>query len=162
MKMNSKASLELLYFVIAVFVIGILSILSYTMMSEINTELNQSEILDSEGQAIMEKATSEYVSITDTFFSIVFFGLIIFVVVSAFYIRSHPVFFMVGVLALIVFSYFALILTGVYQEVVATETITAYEEEYTVIPFVIDNLLFFVAGIGAIILIIIFGKRSDV
>jgi len=163
MMMRSKrGSLEILFFVITVFLLALVTILGYTINSSIYDGLNESAVLDTEAMSIMKNSSDSYVSVTDTFFGIVFFGLIIFVIISGFYIRSHPIFFMIGVLSLILFSYFALILTGVYQEVTDAEEITSYAQAYNIIPFVMDNFLFFVVGIGAIMLIIIYGKRSDI
>jgi len=162
MKQNKKGIIDMLFFVIALFVLAILIISSYFILSETETKMNESGVIEDSELTILTDFKSDYVGITEFIFTASLFGIVIFVIVSSFFIRSHPALIMVGILALIIFGYFALILSGTWSEIVGTAQFAPYESQYTIIPYVMENFHYFVLALFTLVAIVFYGKKPDI
>jgi hypothetical protein len=88
-----------------------------------------------------------------------FFGiLIIGIIVSSFLIRVHPVFIFIYIITLGVTILTSVYLANAYAMIVANPQLLAIAEKYSMMTFVMRNIAKILLGVGAISIIIIFGK----
>ena len=88
-----------------------------------------------------------------------FFGiLIIGILVSSFLIRVHPVFIFIYILTLGVAILVAIYLANAYELVVSNPQFAAIAGDYQTMTFVMKNITKILLAVGALSMIIIFGK----
>jgi len=113
--------------------------------------------------------SAAYSSITSSFATVneltvqrgylLFFGiLIIGIIASSFLIRVHPVFIFIYIITLSVAIFVAVYLANSYELIVSNTQLSALAENYAMMTFVMQHIIKILVGVGAISLIIIFGK----
>lgn len=114
-------------------------------------------------------STEAYESIHDSFatineytaqrgFTLFFAILIIGIVISSFLVRVHPVFIFIYIITLGVTILTSVYLANAYAMVVANGQLSTIAENYGMMTFVMQNLTKILLGVGALSMIIIFGK----
>jgi len=88
-----------------------------------------------------------------------FFGiLIIGILVSSFLVRVHPVFIFIYIITLGVAIFVGIFLANSYALVVENPQLLEIAENYGMVTFVMQNIVKILLGVGALSMIIIFGK----
>jgi len=90
---------------------------------------------------------------------LLFFGiLIIGILVSSFMVRVHPVFLFIYIITLIVAIFVAIYLGNAYELVVSNGQLATIAENYAMMTWVMEHITLILLGVGALSMIIIFGK----
>lgn len=98
--MNKRADFsgDSVFIFVWVFIIGILLFVIYTVVDDFNTEWQASSDISQNSKNIISDFNTKLPKVFDGMIAIVFFSYFIFVMVSAYYIRTRPVFFVVAVI----------------------------------------------------------------
>lgn len=91
-------------------------------------------------------------------FILMFTILIIGMLVSAFLIRVHPIFFFFYIITVGFAIFLAVFLSNTYQMLIENPTIATIATEQTMINFVMQNIIAILIGSWALSIIILFGK----
>lgn len=118
------------------------------------TVLNESAAYDSINQSF-SKINDFAVQRT---FAFIFGLLCIGIVVSSFLIRVHPVFIFLYILTLGVAIFVSVFLANSYALLVDNPQLLAIADKYEMMTWVMQNVVKILIGIGALSMIIIFGK----
>lgn len=158
---NKKGStLDIWFYIAGIFLLGIIIVISYYSMGEINQKFNQSSVMTQQSKDMMNTSTTKFSGLAETIFLLGFFGSMVFVIISSFYIKTHPVFLPIGIVLLIIFGYLGIILSGTYTEITtANEGIEASASELTFIGYIMDNLTSIIVVMGMIVLIVLYMKN---
>jgi hypothetical protein len=114
-------------------------------------------------------SSAAYESINDSFDNInlygvqrgfvLFFGLLIIgILVSSFLIRVHPVFIFIYILTLGVAIFVSIYIANAYAMVVANPQLAEIAANYSTMTFVMQHITKILLAVGALSMIIIFGK----
>lgn len=114
-------------------------------------------------------STEAYASINDAFTTIneytaqrgftLFFGiLIIGIIVSSFLVKVHPVFIFIYIITLGITILTSVYLANAYAMVVANGQLATIADNYAMMTFVMQNIGKILLGVGALSMIVIFGK----
>ena len=88
-----------------------------------------------------------------------FFGiLIIGVIASSFLVKVHPVFIFIYIITLAVAMFVGVYLANTYELIVANSQLAELASNYATMTWVMQNILKILLGVGAMSMIIIFGK----
>lgn len=88
-----------------------------------------------------------------------FFGiLIIGILVSSFLVRVHPVFIFIYILTLGIAIFVSIYLANAYELVVSNASFAAIASNYKVMTFIMQHVAKILLAVGALSMIIIFGK----
>ena len=87
--------------------------------------------------------------------------LIIATIISSFFIRSHPVFVVIGIILLGIFTFMNAVYSDIYHEMTITEELASTADEFGVVSFVMDYYPFMMVLGGAVIIIILYSKLSQ-
>lgn len=153
---------DMLVFVITAVIFAIVLFIFAFIIPEITDGLREGGVNNSvagEG-AIQELQTFGTVGLQRGFF-FVFIGLAIGVLVSAFFIRTHPIFIFLYIIFLGLSIFIGYYLGYMFDQFSTNPIFAERLADQTLITFVMDNLLKFVLGIGALSIIIIFAKYRD-
>ncbi len=91
-------------------------------------------------------------------FVLIFAILIIGILVSSFLIRVHPIFIFIYIITLAVAIFVAVFLANTYEALVLTDEFAAFSANYAMITFIMQHIVKILIGVGALSMIIIFGK----
>lgn len=85
-------------------------------------------------------------------------GLIVFVVIAAFQIGSHPVFFFLSIFILAIFILVAVVFSNTYQSIIETDELAASSAEFTVSNLIMEYLPYIMLIITILVMIVLFAK----
>lgn len=88
------------------------------------------------------------------------FGLAIFSIISAFYIRSHPAFFGISVLLLAVLIFASAQVTNILDKFITTTEFATVANNFPYVVALTRNLPMFTLVVGILIAIVMYGKPS--
>jgi len=150
---------DMIYIVVIIFIFAVSIILSYFVLTEFGTQLNATgnmfnttvamEIV-SGGQAGLR--TFDYV-----FFIITMF-LGIGVIILGFNVGSHPIFFVVTLILLVVCLMLGAILSNIFQEIISTSLLTPTANLMTNVTLVMQNLPVIILSISVVLIIVIYSR----
>ena len=159
--MNKNGSiLDILFIGIALFVFAIGCLIAFTVWEEFKETTNDNQTINwstsywSNVERNQDKVSTNW----DYIFLFLMIGLTISLILSTFALKSHPVFFVVSILAMAIFLVVAGALSNVYEDIGAEATLADANTEYNIMEYVMDKLPFFLLIIGAIGLVALYAK----
>lgn len=158
---SKKANLADIIF-IPIIVIGlfIIYLIGYPILNSITTELNESEMVDTQGMAIMTESRDRYIPVFDSIFLMIYAGLQLSLIISAIWIRTHPAYFVVALILMTIFTFVTFILSDFADEIgmsIDTEFEGVYDQ-FPIMQFMIRQLPIFEIVFGFVALIILYSK----
>jgi len=96
----------------------------------------------------------------DYLFVFMVVGLIILTIISTFSIQTHPVFFFISSLLLVISVIFAGEFANIFETITGASAFTGFEAGYPVITYFMNHFPTIMLIIGAILLIILFAKEK--
>lgn len=119
-----------------------------------NTVLSETPAYDS----INESFTNINQFVAQRGFTLLFSILIIGILVSSFLVRVHPVFLFLYIITLGVAILVTVYLANIYAMVVSNPQLMEIAEHFAMTTFLMRNSVYIMLGVGALSMIIIFGK----
>ena len=118
------------------------------------TVLNESQAYDSIDQAFT-KVNDYGVQRTFTFI----WGLLVLgIIVSSFLVRVHPVFMFIYIILLVVTIFVSIFLANAYATIVENAQLADIADKFEMMTWVMQHIVKILIGVGALSMIIIFGK----
>jgi hypothetical protein len=142
MKRNKRANtaLDVLIFVIIAIVFGI----AMPNISEVREELNdvvQDSDMSARAKLISQQSYEKVNPTIDSIFVLFFFVSWIFMLISAFIIQSHPVFFWISLVAFILVLMVTVYLANDRHDLIYDTDLELYAQRQPMTSFVLNNLL---------------------
>ena len=85
-------------------------------------------------------------------------GLIIFVVMSAIMVRTHPIFFVVSIIVLAIVGLITPQMSNSFSEFRQQEAINATSMDFPIVNYTMENLPIIICVIGIVAIIFLYGK----
>jgi len=159
--MNARGSiLDLLYLMILLFVFAIGTLIAFTVWEEYKGATNSSSGINlstSTFDHIQEKQ-DQVMQNFDYIFVFIIVGLTIALIASTFALKTHPIFFWISLLLLIIFLIIAGAFSNSYEVLTNNTNIAPADAEYDIMGFVMDRLPLFILIISMITLIALYAK----
>lgn len=161
---KGNAVLDSLTVLVVIFVFGLLSLTVYHSFIEVEpsltSEFNNSESLTvNESLASLDMVKDKFPNVFDAGMVMILIGLWAFALISAFFIDTHPIFFIFSVI-LLVFVFIASALIGnVGQELLSESEYTSVSGEFPITNWVLNHLLLVVMVIGFSVMVVLYGKQ---
>jgi hypothetical protein len=144
-------------FIILVLIVVAVSWVTVVYILDVMNPVMQDELKSSESKAAFQDYYDRTPSNLDTAFVVILVLLWIFAVVSAFFIDTHPVWFVVSLFALIFILAGAAIVSNTYIDFHdSLELASSLPKIY----FVMDHLVEFIIAISASVMLALFGKSQ--
>lgn len=153
---------DMLVFVIVLFILAVgLFIFAYTIPT-IADGLNDAGLNNSvEGaNAITEMSNVGTITIQRGFF-LLFMGLMAGTMISAFFVRTHPIFLFLYIIFLAISIFIGTYFGNAYDTLTEIDIFASTLGSQTLINLVMDNLIKITLGVGALSMIIVFAKFSS-
>jgi len=154
---NKKASaLDLIFIGTAVLFFGLVVLLGFKVLSEINTIVQANTDIPTEAHTSTAQLRGYYPGIVDNSFLFFVAGLSMVALILAALVRVHPIFIPLFIIALIFIVFISGILSNIYQEMAADSNLTAEADELTFISNILTYLPFIIAIIGTLMMAIMY------
>jgi len=88
--------------------------------------------------------------------------LMLSVLISAYFIDTHPAFFIVAIVLLIAFGIFFNVMEGTYDMfVTGSEDISTEANKFTIIPYVMQHFTTMMISFGILVAIVMYAKHQS-
>jgi len=127
-------------FAIAIFII-ILAYAYSEIEPKMNTALQSSHTTDVDSNVTkILSDTSTSLTRINVLFPLLLVGLFAFVFISAFFLKSHPAFFFIGLIILGVALILAAVFSNVYGKITDKEVFTDVNDDFNIMEIILSNL----------------------
>lgn len=166
-RMNKKGQGILLDFVLIPVMLAVIVFTFFVGYYVYDTFKEETTLFNGEGQEGGSASQGEIrtaIDVTTGMFPYLFImilaSMIVLFVLSAYFIDSSVVFFVVGVIILIITLVISVPFSNFYQEFRADGTFENTNDAFFIPNVVMDNLPYFVFFIGGTFLLVLYGKKS--
>lgn len=153
-----RGQFDLIEIAITLLVLAMLIILTIYVNGKVTEAFQTKVSSDSLAYQAMDKANLTFQNGLDKLYLGIFIILLIGMVILAFYIQSSVLFLILFVLLSIISTWFAAIISNVYQEVEATGIFASTLIHTPIMTYIMENLPIFIAAFAMILLIITYSK----
>lgn len=161
-KGNKKGQVEDLFIImIFSFVIIFTVVVAFQLNGILGTTLNDT-LNDTPNITNVIEKTEQAISTFDIMFAILLAGLIISTLIGAFLLDTHPVFFWISLIILVIVIITAALISNIATDTLGGSQFSASYSEFPIMKFFLDNLPLASLVIGALILIALYVKRGSV
>lgn len=168
--MNKRGDFTgVLYFIIAIFAMAafllIAAYISNEVGSEFKTKLYEKSVddglspLDISG---MNNTTTSTITLATTYMPVIYYilfgGLLISLLITAYLMPTHPIFAIVFIIGLAITVILAMFMSNAYEKLAINDDLNASAEQQSTIGYMMNNLPWFALVVGIIIMVITFAK----
>lgn len=171
---NKRGSFEDVFFLVFIaFVSALLFIIGYIMISKVNVHIqgnfpdtitNQrdgSTMDATAGKDIVNDLKGDYVALFDGLFVTIIVLLWLVAVVLAFQIPTHPVFFFLSIFVYVFLIIVCALFGNAFYDFATASEVVSYVNDFTIIPFVLNNFVRVMLVIGFSIGLIMYSRVTQ-
>jgi len=161
MNLSSKKGnvlLDSIVILVVLVVMGIIGILAYSTFDDLVTDISVDESFDEEARNKTLELHSRFPATMDGAFGFAFILLWLLVLVASFMIDSHPVFFAISIILMLVMLFSAGLLSNAFDEFESDIEIEQYKTDFPITSFILTNLVIFLLAVGGSVGLVLFGK----
>lgn len=158
-RMNKKGWInDILYIMMGLFVFALTIFFVYKMYNEYNIAVN--DIPEFQGDTVQHVLDQGQTTLLlfDKLFALAVALVTIVLLISSYYVDTHPVFYVVSLIVAAVLIVFAGQLANIYDEVRNADGLVEVVAKYPTINFIMSNIPIYIAIMIFLSLIIIYGK----
>lgn len=160
--MNKKGFFDYIYLVVFI-VVGFIALIVYGVSSgNILEGLNSTDVIanNSYAQDIMNDIEAQNDS-NDGLFVIMVFGLVVAILITLYYLRSSPAFFIIGLIGLVVVLFLAIFFKDVFNDVInASPEFSDEADNLDKSSFLFEYLPVFILIVVSVFLIILYVRKE--
>lgn len=154
--MRKGSVLDLFFISSSVFAFAMVLVVSYFMLTQFQTGFEATAY--SNTTAFAFSAGSVGFSAFNGGFLLVFMSFVLFTLISVYFIRTHPVFFVVNIFVLALLIIFSGTISNAYTEMFTDNALSTSANFFTYPALLLGNLPYAMIIISIVIVIIMFGK----
>ena len=158
--MNKKASiLDIVFIMTALFTFAFVTVIMYNVYDDYTEKLSGHDAFNNSVNLHVESQMDTTFTVLDYVYIFFLVGFIILTIVSSFSIRTHPVFFFISVLLLVITIIMGALFSNVYTQAV-TDTELMSDTNFTIMPFIMTHFPTVILIIGAILSVVLYAKTK--
>jgi len=137
--------------------IAITVLLGFTFMSKLNDQIQTMDAINNtEARASSQKLTNFYPSVIDNSILFLVVGLCIVTLIFAVFVKVHPVFIPLFIIAWVLVIFFSGVLSNIYQKMAATSMVSAYAEQLVFISNILEFLPLLIGIFGILLMVVMY------
>lgn len=159
---NKKGNvIDLAFIVIILFGVSLALFFIYHSYYDVSTELISSGDLGVDGTAVLQDSIDSFYKWNDNGIGFIFFGLIIGVLVTAYFIDVHPVFFVISLIMFIFLIFASVYISNTFQEIVNDSEFSVTVTKFPITVFIHENLILLLILTFVLMSVIMYGKSRN-
>jgi hypothetical protein len=147
-----------IFYVVALFVIAIIFIFSAKVLNDINEKVQIGDIISGEGKQLVAASNANFTTVMNNSFLMIFVGLIIAIVVGAYFIKVHPALYWISIPIMAFVIWLAAIYGNIFQAIMTTTEFSATADNFTIITFIFNNYVYFITGVVLLLALALYAK----
>lgn len=155
---KADGALDLILVIIVLFIMGIVAVTGYKVFDDINQDIQSDTTLSNSTKETSQALYARYPQTMDGAFMLAFVLLWGVVLVGAFMLDSHPIFFVFTLILLIFIVYIGAEISNFYAEYTGDAELATYAASFPMTNHVIGNIATYIILIAASIGIVTYGK----
>lgn len=156
---NKKGSMEdVIFIAVIVAILAIFILVVAYITPEISDKLRGTDINNSAAARSALNYSDTFASRLNNVFLIVFVGLLMGMLVSAFLIEAHPIFIPIFIIFLGFAVFAGVIMSNVYETFSENSELAATAAQNTYVTAILNNYVLIIIVIGVLSMILTFGK----
>jgi hypothetical protein len=155
---RAQIPVDLIIIVVVLVAFSIAGFIMYQFLGEFNTDFQSDLSYNNQSKAILQDTTTTYPSFIDGAFIFILVGLWIALLVSSYFIESHPIFFVFVLLLVIIVLIFGAMMANSYTELMGDSEMATIMDSFPMTLWVFNHLVVIIATIGVTSLLALFGK----
>jgi len=158
--MNKKGSiLDIVFIMTALFTFAFVTVIMFNIYSEYTDNISDNDAFNNTVNKQVEAQMNLTFNVLDYVYIFFLVGFILLTIVSSFSIRTHPVFFFVSILLLVITVIMGTLFSNVYTQAVS-DTALMDDSNFTIMPFVMTHFPTVILIIGAILSVVLYAKSK--
>lgn len=157
-KRKGQSALDLVFLIVAMFMVGITAIFGYKILSDINTDVQADPDVATIAKTELGNTTANYPQYFDNAFVLILAIGWIATILTAFLIDAHPVFFIISWLLVIFALVIGMVMSNAYQDFTADEDITTAADAFPMTNWIMENLLILFIAMGGTSILSLYAK----
>lgn len=157
-KISKNAILDSAVIIIVIFIMGISSIIGYSVFTDINSDIQADTEITQEAKDVSGNLHTIYPSLMDDLFLFAFVLLVLFIIVSVFVIDTHPIFFIITIVLLVSVFIVAMLMANTYDDLASDTALQSSANNFPFISWINNNLVQLIIAIGLMVSIVMFVK----
>lgn len=159
---SSKGQLgaDMAIILVILFVTAIALPFIYFALSSVNDDIQADVGFTNESKTSLQETTDAFASTFDGIFLLFLIGGWIFLLISTFFVDTHPIFFVLSIIIMIFIVVVTVILSNAYTDTMNDADIAAYEAEFPIMSWCMNNLVLIILAIGFTTIIALYSKNQ--
>lgn len=152
--------LESITWVIVISLFAIAGIIGYPILTSLNDDIQNDSSFSAQAQETSQSFTEGYPDIIDNGFVFLLVLIWIAIIVTSFFLDTHPIFFVISVILLPFVLFIGATMANIYDETILQDTTNFPDAatEFAKIKWVFEHILFIILGVAATTIIALYGK----
>jgi len=159
-KKQGNIAVEGITILLIIVVFALLGMFAYQTFDELNTDIQASD-MGTTGKEVSSDLFNVFPSWVDNAFIFIFVMFILFVLVSSYFIDTHPIFFGVSIFLLIGVIIAALLVGNVYDDIANDDEISSYANNLPYTYWIMTHIAEMMIAVVFIIVIALFAKFKN-
>lgn len=159
-KTRKGSTLDVFFQLTSIVLVAFFILLGFYLLTTIIGAFETTDSIDNSTITGAQDFENRYATIFDMAFLMFLIGFTIIPIIGASMRDTHPVFFGISMVMYIIFVFVAIILEYVYFQIAESSTFTTISASFPIISFTMNQLPFYVAGLGILIIIITHSKTK--
>lgn len=163
-RMNKRGNLaDILLFPAIIFAMGVTLFIIYFMWTRLQTPLNDAISPTWTGSTTYFSQVRGGLQTFDSVFPFYMMGSILFILISAFFIKSHPIFFFISIFLFIIAILLGAILANVHRDAIRTNPeFASVVDDFSTTSYLINRLPIITLVVGIVTAVILFSKPTGI
>jgi len=157
---RASYAFDLIWIIVFVFVLAVGVIVGKLIVSQLNLATDEMPI-PAEAKTMVDTIDTGYTSAWDGLYLFAFVILCTALWFSSWIIDAHPVFFIITVVLIIIFSIVSMILSTIFDKMFENNSMSPIADQFVIIPFFMDNFVIIMIIVGIITGVLLYAKRSS-
>lgn len=149
--------LDIAYVAVIIVVFAIGTIIGSLILTNISNEATNQDIIDVD----IINAGAQSFQVLDALYIVFVIGALMGTVVSAFFLNTHPIFFIASLFTLILLMLLAPILTNIGIDTLNSTALVNESNKFPTIILILENLPMILVAFMAMLSIVLFAKSSS-
>ena len=146
---------------IFIFILAIVILIAYTVLSTFSQKAQSMPSMGDTGKNILQSQTDRYIPLWDSLFGFLFIGASLAAAISAYFIDTHPIFFILTIIMLGIFIAIGAVISNAYYSVETSAAFSSFSSSFQLMHYLMNHLAHYILVEGALIVIALFTKARQ-
>lgn len=157
--MNKKGNIpDLVFILVIVFLFAMFTFIGFTVYGAWSDQVMDEPLFNTTVGNSIDDSADRSLAVLDYAFIFIFLGLVLSTIILGFQVRTHPVFFFLSLLALVVVVILGAQFSDIFTTFSESGDIAAATSNYVIISYFMANLPMFLVFAGIAIMVIFYAK----